>query len=713
MGWCLIKKYADDFRKALKDGTISPEKLATMKDSATRREFLSKFVGEENAMQINALYESKLLLSNTKIGMITWAKKILGNKSKVARDIISRIDRMDRILNPKEGESFKQDLVSTRLGIGVSQEEAKQISDMAEKNRELKAKIPENSPIRSRERLEYGTANALLKEHMAEIKADANRISFREQPARWTLDKALNAIPNLSQAIMTAYDNSVWLRQLNSALFTPRYSGVWTRNFLKSWKDIGRELKGHDAMLAIKADVYSRPNAINGKYDADPTGYGLGVKSEEVYQSDIPAKIPALGRLFKASRTAFNGGALRTRADIADIEIKVAETLGKNVLDKKTAAALGSMVTSITGRGSIGGSENLLRKVFWAPRMYAGQLNQLTFHMFDSKATAYTRMRAAKNLTSMLGTYTLVFALAKFLDPDSVDPKDHLGKIKIWGKWVDTTGGKASWLTLVMKMTDKVIAGLGGKKFGFKESTAWDDLNNFAEGKMSPTASVIRDVLKGELYGGKPITLGGVIKGRFTPISAQTYEQLSNDPNVSGIFGLMLLEELGANVSSWMEPNKKTKVIPTGVILKKDNFMSMVEVYAKALGEDPETALNRIFTGQKIMQVSGGGIVVVERQTVEESQAFKKKWVREHGGRIADIKEVKLDHTIPIKLGGEEKESNWKIVSTSEWSSYTPVETKLIQAVKDKKIGLKEAQQLIVDFKNGKITKDQVFAKLK
>ena len=700
MSWCLTLANTEKFKKGLKDGAIDPAKLVAM-TSAERNAFFAKIVGEENAQQVNALFESKLLLKNQKAGYITWAKKIGGISTKVRMDLISRIERMDKVLNPAEENQFLQDLASARLKVDVTQDEAKTIAELSKKSQELRTKIPENSPIRSKDRLEYGTTIALLKEYVAKLKDEAKQISFREQPIRKIFDVALNVIPNLSQAIMTSYDNSLWLRQMNATLTTPRYSLIFTKNFLKSWRDIGREImakgkwytSGDDAaMLAIKADVYSRPNALNGKYAADTNEYGLGVRSEEVYQNEWPAKIPVLGRLWKASQTAFNGGALRMRSDIADLEIKAAETDGQNVMDKDVASAIGSMVTSITGRGSIGGSESLLRKVFWAPRMYVAQFNRITAHLLDPKANAYTRKRAAKNLVSRLGVLVTIFTLAKLADKDSVDAKENLGKIKIWGKWVEMTGGDSSFVNLAMRMTDKVIAGLGGKKFGFKESTAWDDLIRFAEGKLSPTAGVIRDVLSSELYGGEPITLGGLLVSRFTPIGTQTYERLSKDPTASNLFGLLFLEGIGANVSSWLPSNEKSKIIPTDKVIKNEDFMTMVQVYANALGTDPETAFNRIFTGQKIRRVTNGTIIV-ERMPVTESEKIKAK----AGGKNP---QMKLDHTVPLELGGSNSADNLKLVTTSEWSSYTKVENALGTALKAGKISKKDAQAEIIKFKN-------------
>jgi hypothetical protein len=591
----------------------------------------------------------------------------------------------------------------------ISQEEGKIISDYSKKLRELKTKIPESSPIASKERLEYGTTKALLKNYIADLKYNAKKISFKEQPLIKIYDTLFNAIPKLSQSIMTSYDNSLWGRQLAPVLTTPRYSSIWAKNFMKSWGDIGKALKGQDAMLMIDADVYSRPNALNGKYDAAGNGYGLGINAEEVFESELPSRVPILGRLYKASQMAYNGGAKRVRADIADLEIRAAESLGKNVKEKNTANALSSMVTSLTGRGSnriLDADRNkVLQSIFWSPKMYAGQINTMTAHMLDPKADAYTRTQSAKNLASRLGLYTVFFLLAKALDPDSVDEKDHLGKIKIWGKWVDVTGGAASWVRLVMKMSDKVSGYLKGETPKYGEKSALDILGDFAEGKFSPTAGIIRDILKGTLYSGEPITVGGMVKERLTPISFQTWQELSKDPTASNIFGLMILESLGVNVSSWLESNEKTQIIPTGEHINNGDFISMVMVYANALGTDPETAFNRIFTGQKIRKISNGAIIV-ERMPVGESQAVKTKL----GGNNP---EMRLDHTIPLQLGGSNEESNLKLVTKSEWSSYTSVENALGKALKEGKISKSEAQKLIIDFKEKRIKKEDVLNKIK
>ena len=75
------------------------------------REFFSKYVGEDNAQWVNTEFESKLLLKNQKQGMVTWAKKIGGLKEQARRDILSKIEKLDKALSPQEEDSFLEDIV--------------------------------------------------------------------------------------------------------------------------------------------------------------------------------------------------------------------------------------------------------------------------------------------------------------------------------------------------------------------------------------------------------------------------------------------------------------------------------------------------------------------------------------------------------------------------------------------------------------------------
>jgi hypothetical protein len=142
-----------------------------------------------------------------------------------------------------------------------------------------------------------------------------------------------------------------------------------------------------------------------------------------------------------------------------------------------------------------------------------------------------------------------------------------------------------------------------------------------------------------------------------------------------------------------------------GEVQTEENIIKTVWTYAKALRVDPVTAFNRIITGQRIRYVTNG-VIVVERMPMSESQKIKE----EQGGKNPDMK---LDHTIPLQLGGSNDKDNLKLVPTDEWATYTPVENAIGLAVRNGKISKTEAQTLIKDFKDGKITSEDVFNRLK
>ena len=138
--------------------------------------------------------------------------------------------------------------------------------------------------------------------------------------------------------------------------------------------------------------------------------------------------------------------------------------------------------------------------------------------------------------------------------------------------------------------------------------------------------------------------------------------------------------------------------IPEGKI-SEPGLIHKIVLYSTAIGVDPVTAFNRILTGQKIRRIDANAIIV-ERMPLSESETVKQKQ-----GAVGDMI---LDHTIPLELGGSNSESNLKLVSSAVWKSYTPVENHLGDLLRQNKITKAKAQKLIQDFKNGRITAQQI-----
>ena len=282
--WCLTKSQEAAFRKALIDKKIDPFKLVDM-TSEQRRALFEQYVDSENAIQINSLYESKLLLKNQVTGFQTWAKRALGMKPQVKRDLLTRIERLDKVLDPKDLQSFKEDLVRTRLGINITFGEAKVINQLSEeriKTRDIwQAKVNENPSwnddsfatrkewINDNDRVKHGITQRILEKYVDNLKVEGRKIPFKEAPVRATLD-AIGQIPGIFKSLMASLDNSFFGKQGIKNLYgSVDQKKIWTRAFLKSFRDINMELKaqkidGLDAIDLVRADIYSRPNALNG-----------------------------------------------------------------------------------------------------------------------------------------------------------------------------------------------------------------------------------------------------------------------------------------------------------------------------------------------------------------------------------------------------------------------------------------------------------------
>ncbi len=161
-------------------------------------------------------------------------------------------------------------------------------------------------------------------------------------------------------------------------------------------------------------------------------------------------------------------------------------------------------------------------------------------------------------------------------------------------------------------------------------------------------------------------------------------------------------EEAKKEVAEYLEDRKK-KDPERFESDSDDSFIDKVKVYAEAVGTDPVTAFNRIFTGQVIRRTDNGAIIV-RRMSYEDSQSVK----RDRGA----TKDLILDHTIPLQLGGSNVGSNLKLVPKGEWERFTPIENYLGQALRNEEIDEKTALRLIREFKAGKIDEKGVYAEV-
>lgn len=136
-----------------------------------------------------------------------------------------------------------------------------------------------------------------------------------------------------------------------------------------------------------------------------------------------------------------------------------------------------------------------------------------------------------------------------------------------------------------------------------------------------------------------------------------------------------------------------------------DNVIERIAGWAEAIGTDPLDAFDKLLRKGETFARMENGAIIVQRMSMKDSEAVKRKL---GGGGKA----VKLDHQIPLQLGGTNDESNLRLVTTEEWQSYTPVENALGQALHDGTISKADARDLVVKFKSGEITRKQIAEKL-
>lgn len=552
--FCLTKDTVQKFKRALKERELDPFKMASM-TSAERRELLSKYVGE-HAKEVNALFESKLLLKNQKAGYQSWVKKVAGITPEVKRDLLSRIERMDAILSPTEEQSFLQDLAEARLGFGVTEEEAKTISDLSRKVTELKDKVDIETDKPTKENIEYGAAKEALNQYVLSLKGvkgtnfvnplKGEGILGKAGAIGTDVDQVIKLLAQNSRAFKATFDNSLWGNQGIRVALDYKYSDVWAKNFIKSFKDIAKVLTakdpiktGNEIISATRAEIYSRKNSLNGRYEMstpETSKLDLGVREEDIPESSID-KIPILRRFAKAADVAYEAGAIRLRADVADKMYATAEKNGVNMNDKFEVGSRNVVTNSITGRGRIK-VPNIVNDAVFSVKYFKSQLDFLTVNAFD-KLSPSARKQAASNILNIVALTAIILGISKALDKDSTDfdPRSpKFGKIQKDGiTLINLTPGYGSILNLISRILTQSTKNRAGivKKIGegYGAPNGMDLFWDFTENKASPMASIIRDLVRQKTFeGNKPFSKEdryGI--NYFTSISITTSEEILKD----------------------------------------------------------------------------------------------------------------------------------------------------------------------------------------
>ncbi len=101
--------------------------------------------------------------------------------------------------------------------------------------------------------------------------------------------------------------------------------------------------------MLLMSSIFANPNYINGEYQKA----GILAKSEEETPTNALGKLPAVGKVYKASDVAFRNTALMMRTQLYDFYSQMARENGVDMTDKQIKD-IGKMINSLTARGDLG-----------------------------------------------------------------------------------------------------------------------------------------------------------------------------------------------------------------------------------------------------------------------------------------------------------------------------------------------------------------------
>lgn len=560
--FCLNKTLSDTFLKKLQTGEINPEKLAEM-SSKERRDFFG-FLGEQNAVKVNELFETKLLLKNQQRGMITWAKQVAGLKPEAKRDIVDRVNKMENILEPETQQEFLEDLAAHKMGVTITMEEAGHISELAKLTADKKT-IMEKSERRkgftpTKEEIKYGRAGVAFGNYINDLKIEAKKKTVSEHmkavqknPAKAIYDATIGTA-GVAKAVKAALDLSYTFRQGLRMLFTnPK---IWKRNAILGADVAIKAFGGKPVMDEINASIISHP--LYGEMKIADLAVA---KIEEDIPTSIQEEIKVIGKFFKASDNAFTAQAHMSRVDAFAHYYQIAEKNGVDVTDKAELKAIGKLVNTLTGRSSIGKWEpqaDILNVGFFAPRLFVSHIDTITQPALGR--TKFQRQQASINLVKIIGGITMVLAIADALDDEAVDwdPRSaNFGKIKVGNTRFDVTGGMSSLAVFAARMisgeskssTSGIITEINSGDFGSK--TKMDVSVDFMKNKFSPAFSTGLHVFEGKTFEGDEPTVWSELENMFVPLPITNVKESLDDPASAPLLWTVIADGLGIGTNTY------------------------------------------------------------------------------------------------------------------------------------------------------------------
>lgn len=507
-GFCLPPKIADVFLKGIEEGKIDPATLAGAESSAERRQLLAKYVGIDNVHQVNALYESKFLLKDQQAGMERWIKGLAGIDKATKKTMVDKVLALQNALDKNGIKSFMEDLTATKLGVSVTEEEAKKITELAKIVAEKK-----------QEGSGYGMARVKLENYVDSLKGEKFKPSD---------------ILAIQRAMQTGYDVSSAGRQAAPYAFSKEYREAFNPLKIKSY------LK-QEGVDRLKARIYENKYWEDANKLKNELGMTMfGGSREETFFSKAVNKVAGLSAAERIYDAPLNDLRFHRFANTLAAYEKAGVPLSDQM--KKQLA---ETIAAATGRGKINAGS--LGTVLFSPRWLKSRLDLIT-NVATKSGPA--RKEAAKTLAMVLGetvgTISLFNFGHKYLDKSipsvEMDPRNSDAyKVKIGNTRIDLTQGYGSLIRLVAQLGTQSTKTSSGSIVKLNSDqpysqTGLEVLANFFRGKSSPATSLFIDtVVNRKDFNGNP--LGISIK------DLKSEKNINTIKRIAGMFEPMLASD--------------------------------------------------------------------------------------------------------------------------------------------------------------------------
>ncbi len=157
-----------------------------------------------------------------------------------------------------------------------------------------------------------------------------------------------------------------------------------------------------------------------------------------------------------------------------------------------------------------------------------------------------------------------------------------------------------------------------------------------------------------------------------------------------------------AKYDAYLTAKKMLKAADTGFGTKestqwdKQGLATHIGNVARAAGTHPIQFFDNVFHRAGDWRVTGikNGQVLVARMPEDASQAVRRVAAKDNA-------EWKLDHTIPLEIGGSNRDSNLQLLTTEQWAAHTKVENFLGDALKNDEVTGPDAREYIIRYKAG------------